>query len=33
VQYRRNTKHELAKAYWTRLFDFADAYYASHQSQ
>jgi hypothetical protein len=28
VQYHRNTKHELSKAYWTRLFDFADGYFA-----
>jgi hypothetical protein len=31
VQYRRNTKHELSKAYWTRLFDFADGYFAQHR--
>jgi hypothetical protein len=28
VQYHRNTKHELSKAYWSRLFDFADGYFA-----
>lgn len=31
VQYHRNTKHELSKAYWTRLFDFADGYFAQHR--
>jgi hypothetical protein len=31
VQYRRNTKHELSKAYWTRLFDFADGYFAQRR--
>jgi hypothetical protein len=31
VQYRRNTKHELSKAYWNRLFDFADAYFAQRR--
>jgi hypothetical protein len=31
VQYRRNTKHELSKAYWNRLFDFADGYFARHE--
>ena len=31
VQYRRNTKHELSKAYWSRLFDFADAYFAQRR--
>ena len=28
VQYRRNTKHELSKDYWVKIFDFADAYFA-----
>jgi hypothetical protein len=28
VQYRRDTKHELSKAYWNRTFDFADGYFA-----
>ena len=28
VQYRRNTKHELSKDYWVRIFDYADAYFA-----
>jgi hypothetical protein len=31
VQYRRNTKHELSKAYWARLFDFADGYFAQRR--
>jgi hypothetical protein len=31
VQYHRNTKHELSKAYWTRLFDFADGYFAQRR--
>jgi hypothetical protein len=30
IQYRRNTKHELNKDYWRVIFDFADAYFASH---
>jgi hypothetical protein len=28
VQYRRDTKHELSKAYWNRTFDFADGYFS-----
>jgi hypothetical protein len=31
VQYHRNTKHELSKAYWNRLFDFADGYFAQRR--
>lgn len=33
IQYRRNTRHELNKDYWRVIFDFADAYFASHQSK
>jgi hypothetical protein len=32
VQYRRNTKHELNKDYWQKIFDFADAYFADERS-
>lgn len=31
VQYRRNTKHELNKDYWGKIFDFADAYFAQQR--
>lgn len=32
VQYRRNTRHELSKDYWRKIFDFADAYFAGHRT-
>jgi hypothetical protein len=33
IQYRRNTRHELNKDYWRVIFDFADAYFASHRAE
>jgi hypothetical protein len=31
VQYRRDTKHELNKDYWGKIFDFADVYFAERR--